>query len=65
MLKYTLTFTHTEVGLLIEALTKASARHTSHAKFYPGRQQAKHKEVASCMTRLSERLQATPRDLRD
>jgi len=59
---YTVRLHHEEIALLVDALKKASARHSSYAKFYPGRKQRDHMEAAAHMTHLSLRLQKAVRD---
>jgi hypothetical protein len=55
-MKYTYTFTHTEVGALTDALKKGAARHESYAKFYPGQREEQHKAMAVVMRHLLKKL---------
>jgi len=59
---YTVKLHHSEIALMIDALKKASARHSSYAKFYANRQQDRHIATAAGMTQLSLRLQKLVRD---
>lgn len=55
-MKYTFTFTHTEIGALVDALKKGAARHKSYAKFYPGQKEEQHRSMAAVQQHLLQRL---------
>jgi hypothetical protein len=58
-MKYTFTFTHTELGALLDALKKGASRHESYAKFYPGQKEEQHLAMAVVMRHLMQRLMHT------
>ncbi len=55
-MRYDLTFTHTELGALVDALKKGAARHESYAKFYPGQKEEQHLAMAATQRHLLQRL---------
>jgi hypothetical protein len=56
-MKYTYTFTHTEVGALVDALKKGASRHESYVKFYPGQKSEQHKAMVVVMRHLLKKLE--------
>ena len=58
-MRYTFTFTHTELGALLDALKKGAARHESYVKFYPGQKEEQHRAMATTMRHLMHRLAHT------
>ena len=59
---WTLTLSTRDMELVVDALNKGAARHDSYARFYPGRQQEKHSEMATGMRRIIERINRLVRD---
>jgi hypothetical protein len=55
-MRYTFTFTHTELGALKDALKKGASRHESYVKFYPGQKEEQHRAFALVMRHLLDRL---------
>ena len=52
---YSVNLHHSEIVLLLDALKKASARHASFAKFYPGRSE-RHSAIAEGQKKLAAKL---------
>lgn len=55
-MKYQFEVNQTELGALLDALTKGAARHDSYAKYYPGRKSEQHQGMATVMKHLKQRL---------
>lgn len=63
MYTYTLTFTHADIAVLIDALMKGAARHESYARFNPaGKKTGIHERLASNMRRLKRKFEEAQHD---